>query len=304
MCFPAMLRDARRIFVPAAAIIVALCFPAGAMPPGFADAQGPSTAGLNSTSGAANVTERVRVMDFGHLAGPTTIAFRYTPLVPGAAGQAEIEPFKSVLKIHAVFSNLPAASRLGSEYLTYTLWQVTSDGRTTNLGEVERTGSAGEIRTKSRSLRFGLIVTAEAYFAVSQPSAAVAFESDLAPGGAVNIPLTQVNCELLRKPIGAQSVPTVAADPKVAGEPLLFEEARLALAVARAAGAARYAPETLDTAEQTLQIAGNLLAQGAKKADVHDAALEAVLIAEDARVLAVARQKRAQITPSVQDPAP
>jgi len=247
----------------------------------------------------ATVTQQVRIMDFSHLARPTTIVFRYTTLARDAAGQAEIEPFKGALKIHGVFSNLPPARRLGSPFLTYTLWQVTPDGRTTNLGEIELTGSAGEITTKARSPRFGLIITAESYFAVSQPSSRVVFESDVAPGGSANSPLTLARCELLRTPIGAQFVASDPPDPKTAMQPLLFEEARRALAVARAAGAAEYAPQTLETAEQTLKIAGNLLAQSAKPTDVHDAALEAVLIAEDARVLAVARHNRPQSAPAV-----
>ena len=250
------------------------------------------------------VTHQVRIMDFSHLARPTTIVFRYTTLVRDAAGQAEIEPFRGNLKIHGVFSNLPPARHLGLPFLTYTLWQVTADGRTTNLGEVELTGGAGEISTKARSSRFGLIVTAESYFAVSQPSSHVAFESDVAPGSSANSPLTLAHCELLRTPIGAEFAASDPPDPKTAGQPLLFEEARLALAVARAAGAAEYAPETLETAGQTLKIAGNLLAQGAKPADVHDAAMEAVLIAEDARVLAVARHGRPQAAPAVPSPPP
>lgn len=286
-----------RLLVAAALITATSCVTAWAAPRGLARQLPPSGVAPPGT-----IFRQVRILDFTHLAGATAIVFRYTPLAPGAAGQAEIVPAGAWLKIHGMFSSLPAASRLGPQDLTYTLWQVTPDGRTTNLGEIEVSGSNGEIHTKSRSHRFGLIVTAEPYFAVSQPSSALAFESDAAPGSAVIPPLTQVNCELLQAPIGSDVVAKITADPKP-GEPLLFEEARRALAVARASGAAQYAPQTLDTAGQTLQIAEKLLAQHAKPADVHDAALEAVLIAEDARVLAVARQRRAQAARVVQDPA-
>jgi hypothetical protein len=271
----ATFRHARRLFVLAAAVAFS------------------SSLAWSADSGAT-VTRQVRIMDFSHLTRPMTVVFRYTPLVRNAAGQAVIEPFKGTLRIHGVFSNLPPASLLGPPFLTYTLWQVTADGRTTNLGEVELTGNSGEISTKSRSWRFGLIVTAEPYFAVSQPSSQVAFESDVAPGSGTNAPLTPARCELLRTPIGAPFLAHDPPDPKAASQPLLFEEARRAIAVARAAGAAEYSPETFETAVQTLKIAGNLLAQGARPKDVHDAAMEAVLIAEDARVLAVARRNRVQ----------
>ena len=254
-----------------------------------------------SPDASATVSQSVRVMDLFKLAASMTIAFRYTPRVSGAAGQADIEPYRSALRIHALFRNLPPASRLGPEYLTYTLWQVTSDGRTTNLGEIELTGTDGEIRTKSRSLRFGLMVTAEPYFAVSQPSAAVAFVSDLAPGSSSAVPLSDAKCDLLRTPIGSDLPPAASAGSGNSAAPLIFVEAHHALAVARAAGAAEYASQTLGTATETLQIAEKLLAQGAKKQDVRDAAVEAVLIAEDARVLAVNRQKRSRAAP-IQDP--
>lgn len=289
---------ATRLFFVVAAIITGWCLTVGAARPGF----GLQLATALDTQPA--VSQQVRIIDFAHLAGPAGIVFRYTPLAPGAAGQAQIEPSGAWLRIHGMFSNLPAPSRLGPQYLTYTLWQVTPDGRTTNLGEIELAGSDGEIHTKSRSRRFGLIVTAEPYFAVSQPSSAVVFEADAMPGSTPNLPLTQATCELLRAPIGSELIAKSAPDADAKDEPLLFEEARRALAVARAAGAAQYAPQTLETAEQTLQIARKLLAQRAKTADVHDAALEAVLIAEDARVLAVTRQRRAQPAAAVQDPAP
>jgi len=293
-----MIRTVRLMLV-VAAITAGSCLIARAAPREPARQLPPAT----GPAAQASVSRRVRILDFTHLAGATAIVFRYTPLAPGAACQAEIVPAGAWLKIHGVFSNLPAASRLGPQDLTYTLWQVTPDGRTTNLGEIEVTGSDGEIHTKSRAHRFGLIVTAEPYFAVSQPSFAVAFEADVVPDTAVSAPLTQVTCELLQAPIGSKVLAKSALDPKATDEPLLFEEARRALAVARASGAAEYAPQTLETAGQTLQVAEKLLAQHAKPADVHDAALEAVLIAEDARVLAVARKSRAQASPVVQDPA-
>jgi hypothetical protein len=311
MRFPsAIAGQACRALALAAAITSAWCLdPAPAAPLGQAQSLpevGPATGLATGAQESPPPTrsQRVRIMDFSSLSGPTAIAFRYTPLVSGAAGQAEIEPFKSAWKIRALFTSLPAASRLGAQYLTYTLWAVTPDGRTTNLGEVELAGSEGHLDTKFKQPRFGLIVTAEPYFAVSQPSSAVVFEADLAPGNAVNIPLTQAECEVLQSPIGSEVTANNASDAKNPPEPLLFDEARRALAVARAAGAADVAPQTLDTAAQTLRIAEKLLAEGAKRQDVHDAVVEAVLIAEDARVLAVARQRRSHSAPVAKDPPP
>ncbi|HXJ92291.1 MAG TPA: hypothetical protein VMT20_05365 [Terriglobia bacterium] len=236
----------------------------------------------------------VRVMDYGNLTAPLTIVFRYTALASGAAGQAEILPGPTKWKINAAFTNLSPASRLGSEYLTYVLWCITPEGRSINLGEVTLTGTDGQLDAKLNLRRFGLIITAEPYLSVSRPNKAVAFEADVAPDSSPRPSVTQVNCELLSIPIGAG---TAQADPvrtKDPDEPLVIEEARRAIAVARAAGAEEYAPDTFGTAQQLLRLAQDQQERGEKKKDVVDTGGEAVFIAEDARVLAVTRQKRAR----------
>jgi hypothetical protein len=232
-------------------------------------------------------------MDYSALAAPLTLVFRYTTLVRGAAGQAEIDPTRIGLKIHGSFSKLPPASGLGPEYLTYVLWAVTPEGRAVNLGEISLAGDEGRISAKMVPSRFGLIVTAESYFAVSRPSNAVAFEADLSPGTKAAVAVSQASCELLTSPVGAQlsdSNPPAMNDPAA---PLVIEEARRAIEVARRSGAQELAPETLATAEHLLQIARDQQAHGVPRKDVIDTGSEAVLVAEDARVLAERRQKRA-----------
>ena len=238
----------------------------------------------------------VRVVDYGNLAAPLAIVFRYTALVNGAAGQAEIVPGPTKWKINAAFTKLPPASRLGSEYLTYVLWCITPQGRSINLGEVTLTGTDGHLDAKLNLRRFGLIITAEPYLAVSRPNKAVVFEADVAPGSSAGLSVTQVNCELLTTPIGAGTTETDPPRTKDADEPLVIEEARRALAVARAAGAEEYAPDTFGTAQQLLDLAEDQQKRGEKLKDVVDTGSEAVFIAEDARVLAVTRQKRARET--------
>jgi hypothetical protein len=234
----------------------------------------------------------VRVMDYGNLATPLTVVFRYMPSVPGAVGQAEILPGPNWWKLDAVFRNLPPASTLGGEYLTYVLWCVTPEGRSLNLGELELTGTDAHINTKVNLHRFGLIVTAEPYLAVSRPNKAVAFVADIAPGAA--IPVAQVTCELLSVPIGTGTVPTDPPHATDPNEPLVIEEARRAIAVARAAGAKEYAPDTFGTAQRLLHLAEDQQERGVPRKDVVDTGSEAVFIAEDARVLAVMRRKRAR----------
>jgi hypothetical protein len=258
------------------------------------------TAGLRESP--STETRSVRVMDFRSLTAPLTVALRYTALLPGAAGQAEIEPGRVGLKIHLIADELPPASQLRPECLTYVLWAVTPEGRASNLGEIQLSGAEGRLNTKMVPSRFGLIVTAEPYFAVSQPSKTVVFEADLAPGSTAVVSVTHASCELLTAPVGADIVAPshpAAGDP---GAPLILEEARRAIAVAQRAGAQQFAPETLATAEQLLQLAEDQEAHGAAKKDVIDTGSEAVLIGEDARVLAVKRQQRARQNASPNPP--
>src|ERR1700739_1559162 len=74
------------------------------------------------------------------------------------------------------------ATSLGGEYLTYVLWAVTPEGRAVNLGEV-LPGDNGKdkLNVTTQLQAFGLIVTAEPYFAVTHPSNDVVAENIVSP---------------------------------------------------------------------------------------------------------------------------
>ena len=257
---------------------------------------GPAASGLATDKGfspparPATVRRAVTVVDYGALNGAVTIAFRPTSLGAGAAGQAEISPAKVSTKIHALFANLPPAARLEAGSLTYVLWAVTPEGRTSNLGEVARVGTEGRIDAKVGSSVFGLLVTAEPYFAVSQPQDAVVLEVGVTADPSSPRRVKEATCELLSRAAGTRpAVAPLAADPT---GPLMLEEARRAIATAREAGALQYAPDTLRTAEQLLQLAGDQQQRGVSRKTVEETASQAVLMAEDARVLAITREAR------------
>jgi hypothetical protein len=67
--------------------------------------------------------------------------------------------------------------RFGPEYLTYVLWAITPEGRVANLGEVVPNDTKSKFNVTIEFDVFGLIVTAETYFAVSQPSDVVVMEN-------------------------------------------------------------------------------------------------------------------------------
>ena len=125
-----------------------------------------------------NVVERTaKAINYRHRGGATKVDFRGTALLPGAHGQAKVESKQGYIEIEVEFDELQGATRFGPEYLTYVMWAVTPEGRATNLGEVILNGTESKLNVTTELQAFGLIVTAEPYFAVSQPSDVVVMEN-------------------------------------------------------------------------------------------------------------------------------
>src|SRR5262249_20972842 len=125
-----------------------------------------------------NVVERTtQAINYRHRSGATKIDFRGTPLLPAARGEAKVESKQGYIEIEVEFDDLQGATRFGPEYLTYVMWAVTPEGRSANLGEVLLNGTKSKLNVTTELQAFGLIVTAEPYFSVSQPSDVVVMEN-------------------------------------------------------------------------------------------------------------------------------
>src|SRR5947208_15243927 len=107
----------------------------------------------------------------------TKLPFQTTDLMPGAIGEAKIEAKKTTINIEAKIQGVEEATKFGLEYLTYVLWAVSPEGRADNLGELVLKGGAGEVKAITDMQTFGMIVTAEPYFAVTQPGNTVVLEN-------------------------------------------------------------------------------------------------------------------------------
>ena len=84
-----------------------------------------------------SVTERtMKAVSYQHRSGSTKIDFKGTDLLPSARGEAKVESKQGRIEIDADFQGLQSPAKNGAEYLTYVLWAVTPEGRTSNLGEV------------------------------------------------------------------------------------------------------------------------------------------------------------------------
>src|SRR5437660_12930702 len=109
--------------------------------------------------------------------GQTKVDFQGTDLLQRASGEAKVEGKKTTLAIDAKFTNLEDATKFGLEYLTYVLWAVSPQGRAENLGELSLKSGNGEVKAITDMQTFGMIVTAEPYFAVSQPGDTIVLDN-------------------------------------------------------------------------------------------------------------------------------
>ncbi len=237
------------------------------------------------------VTSRTaKAISYQHRSGATSVDFQGTDLLPSARGKARVESKQGRIAIEVEFDGLQPATKNGAEYLTYVLWAITPEGRTANLGEVLLNGTKSKLDVTTELQVFGLIVTAEPYYAVSQPSDLVVMENVVRADTAGKIEPIDAKYELLQRGQYQRLANPLALklDQK---QPLELYEARNAVQIARAMGADKFAPETFQKAEKSLSQAESYQSRKAGRKPVTMAARESVQMAEDSRVIAVKRQQ-------------
>ncbi|HEV2490253.1 MAG TPA: OmpA family protein [Candidatus Acidoferrales bacterium] len=230
-----------------------------------------------------------KAVNYLHTNGPTPIGFAGTPLLPYGKGEAKVESKKGSVKIQAKFSGLLPATKFGQQYLTYVLWAISPEGRATNLGEILAQGGKGKLDVSAQLQAFALIVTAEPYFAVMQPSELVVMENEVRPDTVGNVEEIDAKFDLLRRDQYAVLSSDYQAPKLQPGIPLSMDEARNAVQIAKAMGADHYASGSFQKATQLLQDAEGYLTHKADMKQLDMTAREAVQTAEDSRAIAVKR---------------
>ncbi|MGA8108265.1 MAG: OmpA family protein [Acidobacteriaceae bacterium] len=239
----------------------------------------------------------IPAVNYFHRSGWTKIGFRGTSLLPMAKGGAEVSSLNGRTEIKAHFEGLGPANGFGIEYLTYVLWAITPEGRPVNLGEVLWTHGHADTTVTTNLQSFGLILTAEPYFAVTMPSDLVVMQNYVLPDKTAGV-LETVDAHYSLLPRGAYTQTTdgihtvlhpITRDDR---SPLELYEAINALQIAEAEGADKYTPDSMASAKQDLENAQEMdLHQKEMKQEI-TYAREAVQIAEDARIMTI-RKKRA-----------
>jgi outer membrane protein OmpA-like peptidoglycan-associated protein len=241
-------------------------------------------------------------INYRHRGGATTIDFRGTPLLPKSRGEAKVESKQGYIEIEVEFDNLVPATKFGPEYLTYVMWAITPEGRATNLGEVLLNEDKSKLNVTTELQAFGLVVTAEPYFAVSQPSDVVVMENVIRPDTRGTIEQIDAKYELLTR--GTYLMNTDPdrlvvrrLDRRV---PLELYEARNAVQLSEFAGADRYAAESFQKASRMLRQAENARERDLGRRAIVMPAREAAQTAEDARLIALQRQDDERISKAAQ----
>jgi outer membrane protein OmpA-like peptidoglycan-associated protein len=247
------------------------------------------------------VDRTVSAIDYRYRGGPTNIDLGGTVLLPLAKGGATVESKAGRTEIDARFDHLSAPTRFGREYLTYVLWAITPEGHARNLGEI-LTGSSdkSDLQATTELQAFGLIVTAEPYAAVRQPSDVVVLENQPRPDTIGSREPIRAKYELLPRGHYNYDVQAGLADaavntPKLSSADYqsLVEiyEAYNAVGIAQSAEAGRYAPDTLAKAQDLLRQAHEARDRKAGMTVIVTLARQAEQTAEDARSLAIQRQR-------------
>ena len=242
------------------------------------------------------VSRSIPAVSYRNRSGWTKVDLQGTALAPKAKGTADVNSRLGHMEIKLSVKDLPAANSYGELFLTYVLWAITPDGHADNLGEVVVNPDGNfkaDVTTELQA--FGLIITAEPYFSVSQPSDAVVMENFIRTDTVGKIETIDAKYELLPRGQYTYHVPEKQLKPVDLNSnkksPLALYEAINAVQIAQYAKADEFAPDGFNDAKKLLQQAQEYQDRKQWNPSIMTAK-EAVQKAEDARLVSLKRQQQ------------
>ena len=251
------------------------------------------------------ISRSVQAINYQHRSGSSKLDFAGTDLMPSANGWAAVNSKRGSIAIEAEFGDLQKPTTFGNEYLTYVLWAISPEGRAVNLGEVLLGGNhRSKVNVTTDLQAFALIVTAEPYYAVRQPSNLVILENVVREETKGSTEAVNANYELMERggyiPTGYKFDPVILN----ARLPLEFFEARNAVRIAQSEGAEQYAPDSYQHAVQLMNDANTeATSKHIDKKPLISTSREAVQTAEDARAIAVKKMDDVRLANERRDSA-
>ncbi|MDZ7639007.1 MAG: OmpA family protein [Bryobacterales bacterium] len=226
----------------------------------------------------------------------TKVDFRGTPLMPDTEGEAEIRSRDGYVEVKAELKNLQSPTRFGTEYLTYVLWAVTPEGRAISLGEVRPENGRAKLQVTSKMQTFGMIVTAEPYFAVTMPSNVVVLEN--IPRRDTKGMQTEIDAKFELIERGQYVTEANPEDlkplPQDSKTPFDVVQARNAIRLARIAKADKYAASSFRRATELMDRTEDYVVREQWKPS-ETTSRQVTQAAEDARTIALKRREEERI---------
>jgi outer membrane protein OmpA-like peptidoglycan-associated protein/Holliday junction resolvase len=249
----------------------------------------------SSVPASAVTSKKIKAIGYVVGGGGTKVVFTGTNLAGQASGEAKVEAKTGKTDIEVKVNSLPQPSTIGTEFLTYVLWAISPDGRTSNLGQIvtDKNGD-GKLNVTTQLQTFAMIVTAEPYSAVRLPSEEVVLENDTKKNTKGKIYPDSDYKLMVRGQYKKMGNP-LALTPDLKTTPLEVYEARNAVDIAKSQGAEQYAPDIFAKADSSLKMVENQLARKADKKTIVSTARQTVQFAEDSRALSVQKQETERI---------
>jgi len=254
------------------------------------------------------VSRSIQAVSYQHRSGWSKVDFKGTSLAPQAHGTAEVNSRLGHAQIKLDVKDLPSARTFGQEFLTYVLWAITPDGHPQNLSEVvvDSHGNYSSDSVSTDLQAFGLIITAEPYYAVGLPSDVVVMENIIRSDTVGKDLLVDAKYELMPRgqylyhvdPSKIHKI-ELTSDNK---NPLEVYEAMNAIYIAQYARADQYASDQYQAAQALVNQAQDYTTRKQWKPAIMTAR-EAVQKAEDARLVSLRRQRQEALDKERQDAA-
>jgi outer membrane protein OmpA-like peptidoglycan-associated protein len=247
------------------------------------------------TPAADTISRTIKAVGYIVGGGATKVIFVPTSAISQGNGEAKVEVKKGPTNIELKVQNMPQATTLGAEFLTYVLWAITPDGHSINLGEVpiDKSGE-GQLTATTQLQTFAMIVTAEPYYGVRLPSEIVVLENDTKKNTKGKI-YPDNDYKLMRRSQYAKMNNPLGMTLDLKTTPLDVYEARNAVEIAKSRQADKYAPDIFAKATSSLQMMENYITSGANKKQIISTARQTVQFAEDSRAFSVQVQDQNRI---------
>jgi outer membrane protein OmpA-like peptidoglycan-associated protein len=187
-----------------------------------------------------------------------------TTQAPNAKMEAKVTLREGEAQVELSFADLKPAILFGGDVTCYVLWAVTSDGFAKNLGEVPSGSPKGSGQYTTALKGFAMMVTAEAYSQVWQPSPLIMFVND--PPDKKNVAVETFSFAKFADPPDHRidSIRAVAWD---SDQPVELAQAERVLAYADRIEAEKYAGAMVQDAKLLLAQATNLVTSSRRRTD-------------------------------------